>query len=111
MSVAALDGRVLVLNKLYLAVHIVSVRRALGLLYKRTDEGVSAEDNRYNTYNFESWVEVSEARRRFAAERYDPDDWSGDAFRLGVERPAMLKYNIDDIRLFYGNDLRFLRQF
>ncbi len=42
---------------------------------------------------------------------YDPDEWSGFAFGLGVERPAMLKYGIDDIRLFYGNDLRFLRQF
>jgi len=42
---------------------------------------------------------------------YDPDEWSGFAFGLGVERPAMLKHSIDDIRLFYGNDLRFLRQF
>jgi phenylalanyl-tRNA synthetase alpha chain len=42
---------------------------------------------------------------------YDPNEWSGFAFGPGVERPAMLKYHIDDIRLFYGNDLRFLRQF
>jgi phenylalanyl-tRNA synthetase alpha chain len=42
---------------------------------------------------------------------YDPTEWSGFAFGMGVERPAMLKYSIDDIRLFYGNDLRFLRQF
>lgn len=42
---------------------------------------------------------------------YDPDEWSGFAFGMGVERPAMLKYGIDDIRLFYSNDLRFLRQF
>ncbi|MBL7063275.1 MAG: phenylalanine--tRNA ligase subunit alpha [Anaerolineae bacterium] len=42
---------------------------------------------------------------------YDPDEWSGFAFGMGVERPAMLKYSIDDIRMFYGNDLRFLRQF
>ena len=42
---------------------------------------------------------------------YDSDEWSGFAFGMGVERPAMLKYSIDDIRLFYGNDLRFLRQF
>ncbi|HET90902.1 MAG TPA: phenylalanine--tRNA ligase subunit alpha [Chloroflexi bacterium] len=42
---------------------------------------------------------------------YDPDVWSGFAFGPGVERPAMLKHSIDDIRLFYGNDLRFLRQF
>ena len=42
---------------------------------------------------------------------YDPTEWSGFAFGTGVERPAMLKHGIDDIRLFYGNDLRFLRQF
>jgi phenylalanyl-tRNA synthetase alpha chain len=41
----------------------------------------------------------------------DPDRYSGFAFGLGPERIAMLRHNIDDIRLFYGNDLRFLRQF
>ena len=47
----------------------------------------------------------------FAAVGYDPEEFSGFAFGLGVERIAMLKYKIDDIRLFYGGDLRFLRQF
>jgi phenylalanyl-tRNA synthetase alpha chain len=42
---------------------------------------------------------------------YDPDAVSGFAFGMGVERIAMLKYGIDDIRLFFQNDLRFLRQF
>jgi len=42
---------------------------------------------------------------------YDPDEFSGFAFGLGVERIAMLKYGIDDIRLYYENDLRFLKQF
>jgi phenylalanyl-tRNA synthetase alpha chain len=42
---------------------------------------------------------------------YDPDIYTGFAFGLGVERMLMLKYGIDDIRLFYSNDLRFLRQF
>jgi len=42
---------------------------------------------------------------------YDPDVYSGFAFGMGVERPAMLKYMINDIRYFYGNDLRFLGQF
>ncbi len=42
---------------------------------------------------------------------YDPAEWSGFAFGLGVERPAMMKYGVKDIRYFYGNDLRFLRQF
>ncbi len=42
---------------------------------------------------------------------YDPEEWTGFAFGLGVERIAMLKYGIDDIRLFFENHLRFLRQF
>jgi len=42
---------------------------------------------------------------------YDPKVYSGFAFGLGIERIAMLKYGIDDIRLFYENDQRFLKQF
>ncbi|HWO40844.1 MAG TPA: phenylalanine--tRNA ligase subunit alpha [Candidatus Eisenbacteria bacterium] len=42
---------------------------------------------------------------------YDPAQVSGFAFGMGVERIAMLKYGIDDIRLFFQNDLRFLKQF
>lgn len=42
---------------------------------------------------------------------YDPEEVSGFAFGMGVERMAMLKFGIDDIRLFFENDLRFLRQF
>lgn len=42
---------------------------------------------------------------------YDPDVYSGFAFGMGPERIAMLKYGINDIRLFYSNDLRFLQQF
>ncbi|NQT95737.1 MAG: phenylalanine--tRNA ligase subunit alpha [Candidatus Omnitrophica bacterium] len=47
----------------------------------------------------------------FKAVGIDPDKYSGFAFGMGVERIAMLKYGIDDIRLFYENDLRFLNQF
>jgi phenylalanyl-tRNA synthetase alpha chain len=42
---------------------------------------------------------------------YDPDKINGYAFGMGVERIAMLKYGIDDLRLFFENDLRFIRQF
>ena len=42
---------------------------------------------------------------------YDPSVYTGFAFGLGVERIPMLRYGVEDIRLFYGNDLRFLRQF
>ncbi|RPI79844.1 MAG: phenylalanine--tRNA ligase subunit alpha [Desulfobacteraceae bacterium] len=42
---------------------------------------------------------------------YDPEVYSGYAFGMGIERIAMLKYGIDDIQLFYKNDMRFLKQF
>lgn len=61
------------------------------------------------------WLEVLGAGmidpNVFEAVGYDPEAVSGFAFGLGVERLAMLKYQINDIRLFAGNDLRFLRQF
>ena len=47
----------------------------------------------------------------FEAVGYDPERVTGFAFGMGLERPAMLKYGVDDIRLFYENDLRFLAQF
>ena len=47
----------------------------------------------------------------FEAVGYDPEEVTGFAFGLGMERVAMLKYGVDDIRLFYENDLRFLEQF
>jgi phenylalanyl-tRNA synthetase alpha chain len=42
---------------------------------------------------------------------YDSEKWTGFAFGLGIERIAMLKFGINDIRLFFENDLRFLKQF
>ncbi|HRI81124.1 MAG TPA: phenylalanine--tRNA ligase subunit alpha [Opitutaceae bacterium] len=47
----------------------------------------------------------------FSAVGYDPEVWSGYAFGMGLERLAMLLYGVDDIRYFYQNDLRFLKQF
>ncbi len=42
---------------------------------------------------------------------YDPEKYTGYAFGMGIERTAMLKYGIEDIRVFFENDLRFLKQF
>jgi phenylalanyl-tRNA synthetase alpha chain len=47
----------------------------------------------------------------FKAVNYDPEVYSGFAFGMGLERVAMLKYGVNDLRLFFENDIRFLRQF
>jgi len=61
------------------------------------------------------WMEVLGAGmvhpRVFEMVGYDPEIYTGFAFGLGVERITMLKYAVDDIRLFYENDIRFLKQF
>lgn len=63
----------------------------------------------------EGWLEIMGAGmvhpRVLEGVGYDPREYSGFAFGMGPERIAILKYGIDDIRLFYANDLRFLRQF
>lgn len=69
---SALDASVLVLNKLFMAVHVVSVRRAFILLCKDLAEVVTEEDGQFLTYDFASWREVSEFRRNFVNE---DDDW------------------------------------
>ena len=47
----------------------------------------------------------------FEAVGYPPDRYTGFAFGMGIERIALLKWGVEDIRLFYENDLRFLEQF
>jgi phenylalanyl-tRNA synthetase alpha chain len=63
----------------------------------------------------EGWLEVLGAGmidpNVMKAVGYDPEEFSGYAFGMGVERMAMLRYFIDDIRLMFDNDVRFLRQF
>lgn len=61
------------------------------------------------------WIEISGAGMVnpavFRYVNYDPDKYTGYAFGMGVERLAMLLYEVNDIRLFYENDIRFLDQF
>lgn len=61
------------------------------------------------------WLEVMGAgmvhRNVFDAARYNPDAVQGFAFGMGIDRLAMIKYKVPDIRLFYSGDLRFVRQF
>lgn len=55
-----LNGSVLVLNRFYMAVHVVSVRRAMVLLYRELAEVINIEDGQYLNYDFASWVEMSQ---------------------------------------------------
>ena len=61
------------------------------------------------------WIEIMGAGMVhpavFRAVGYDPSEISGFAFGMGLDRLTMLKYKIDDVRLLYQNDLRFLKQF
>jgi 5-methylcytosine-specific restriction endonuclease McrA len=67
MESVALSSSVLVLNKYYMAVHVTNVKRAFCLLFKELAEVVSFEDDTYATYNFTSWVEISQLKREFEA--------------------------------------------
>jgi 5-methylcytosine-specific restriction endonuclease McrA len=69
----ALESSVLVLNKLFMAVHVISVRRAFCLLCKELAEVVSLEDGQFATYDFVTWRELSEYRA--AHFRRVDDDW------------------------------------
>ena len=61
------------------------------------------------------WIEIAGAGMVdpavFAAVGYDPDEYTGFAFGMGLERIAMIRHGIDDVRRFLENDLRFIRQF
>lgn len=72
-ATAALDASVLVLNRMFMAVHVISVKRAFCLLCKELAEVVSLEDGQFATYDFETWRELSEYR--LANFRQEDDDW------------------------------------
>jgi phenylalanyl-tRNA synthetase alpha chain len=62
-----------------------------------------------------TWIEVAGAgmvhQEVFKAVGYVPGEFQGFAFGMALERMAMLRHNVDDIRLFHGGDVRFLSQF
>ena len=78
-------------------------------------QGATAKGQSCRVCKGTGWLEILGAGmidpQVFRFVGYDPETVSGFAFGMGVERIAMLKYGIDDIRLFFQNDLRFLRQF
>jgi len=71
LAVSGLSSNVLVLNRLYMAIRVVSARRAFNLLVKNLAEVVSVENDSYISYDLNSWLEVSQLKSQF--EREDND--------------------------------------
>lgn len=67
-----LNRSVLVLNRYFMAVHVVTARRAFGLLYRGYADVVQVEDGQYVQYDFELWCELSDFRRH---EKREHEDW------------------------------------
>lgn len=83
----ALDGSVLVLNKYYMAVHVISARRAFRLLFKELAEVVTIDDGQYSSFDFSSWRDVSEARLRFR----EPDDEFVRTVHFEIQVPRIIR--------------------
>src|SRR3954465_14872942 len=83
----ALDASVLVLNKFYMAVHVISVRRAFCLLFKDLAEVVTLDDGCYTSFDFRSWREVSQARARYK----EPDDEFIRTVHFEIQVPRVIR--------------------
>jgi 5-methylcytosine-specific restriction endonuclease McrA len=90
MSLAAspaLESSVLALNRVYMAVHVMSVRRAFSLLFRGLAEVVTSDDGQFQSYDFHSWRDVSQARARFK----DPDDDYIRTVAYEIEVPRVIR--------------------
>lgn len=80
-----------------------------------TEPSIEVDIMRTNSKGEESWLEVLGCGmvhpKVLEMSGIDPEKYTGFAFGMGVERFAMLRYKVDDLRMFFENDLRFLKQF
>jgi len=93
-GISVISSSVLVLNRFYMAVHVVNVRRAIALLFRDLAEVIHIEEDRYANYDFVSWREMSALRAAFE-EREPAADWIRSVnFELQVPRIIrLLKYD------------------
>src|SRR5688572_20103920 len=93
-ATSALAASVLVLNRQYVAVHVVNVRRAFALLCKELAEVIHLEDGQFANYDFNAWLEMCELR---AEEKREHDDWI-QSVRFQVQAPRVVRlYDYDRI--------------
>jgi 5-methylcytosine-specific restriction endonuclease McrA len=105
-SSAAMQSSVLVLNRLYVAIQVISVRRAFCLLCKDLAEVVSVENGSYASYNFQSWREVSEWKAQVEGIR-EHEDWI-QAVNFEIQVPRVIRLLSYD--LFPRNIVKFNRR-
>ena len=86
-AATALDSSVLVLNKYFMAIHVISVRRAFCLLCKDLAEVITTTDGHFHSYDFQSWREVSEVRQEYR----DPDDDYIRALHFEIRVPRIVR--------------------
>ncbi|HUY35594.1 MAG TPA: HNH endonuclease [Pirellulales bacterium] len=86
-TAGSLCASVLVLNRFYMAVHVVSVRRAFTLLFRDLAEVVHLEQGQFANYNFESWREISELKAQF---KEPNDDWIR-AVNFEIQVPRVIR--------------------
>lgn len=84
---AALEASVLVLNRLFVVVHVIPARRAFGLLYKSLAEVIDVEDGGFVAYDFDGWVEISQLRR---LQKKPDDDWIR-CVRYEIQVPRVIR--------------------
>jgi 5-methylcytosine-specific restriction endonuclease McrA len=89
---SALSCSVLVLNRLYMAVHVVNIRRAFALLCRELAEVIHLEDGKFSTYSFDSWREMSELR---AESKQPEDDWIR-AVNFEIQVPRVIRLLLFD---------------
>ena len=90
LAASGLNASVLVLNRQYMAVHVVGVRRAFGLLLNELAEVIHIEDGQYGNYDFDSWREISELKSEF---KQPEEDWVRSVnFEVCVPRVLRLLY-------------------
>lgn len=95
---SSLTGSVLVLNRFYMAVHVISVRRAMVMLYGDVAEVIHVENGKYFNYDFESWVDVSEfelAELSDSSQPIDPLDWVR-SVNFSIRAPRIIRLNYYD---------------
>jgi phenylalanyl-tRNA synthetase alpha chain len=80
-----------------------------------TEPSVEVDMSWRNAAGEDGWLEMGGAGmvdpNVFEAVGYDPEEWQGFAFGLGIDRIAFLRHGLPDLRLFWDNDLRMTRQF